>query len=322
MSGADTRDGARADDEAWPRLNRRAPRDGPARPGSGSGSAQDATPAKGSARRRRRPTPVIGVTGPDRGGAVAWLFSAWAVWMAGGRPVRIRPARPDPPPLDGLIIGGGSDVSPSLWADPDDFDDAGPVQSGDELGRRFVDRVVALVVGLLRRLLSTSRPAHDEDRDALESELIRFARDNHLPLLGICRGMQLLNVVHGGTLIHDVRPMYVEHAYVRSVFPRKRVAVAPRSRLAEVLRRTECRVNALHRQAVSDLGEDLEAVAHEATGIVQAIEGRREAFLLGLQWHPELLPQLKTQRRLFVALVEAASDGAEARVAGAPVRRP
>lgn len=251
--------------------------------------------------------PVIGVTGPDAGGLSAWWFSALGVRLAGGRPVRITPRRGRPSHLDGVVIGGGTDVDPSLYGEvpleepPGSFQDAGTT---------FVERIAGVLIGVLRVLLSTRSPKSvDPARDELESEVIRYAIETGVPIIAICRGMQLLNVILGGDLIQDVRPIYQEHAYVRSVFPRKRVRILAGSRLADILGVSECRVNALHRQAVRKLGKGLVAVAHEPSGVVQAIERSAGPLVLGLQWHPEWLPQIERQRRLFTALVATARSG-------------
>ena len=247
--------------------------------------------------------PRIGVTGPDRGGSAAWAFSAGAVWRAGGHPIRMTPNRSSPGSVDGLIIGGGSDVSPELYDADDD-----PQGSFRDAGDRFSDRMAALLVGTLRWLLAlrASPSGIDRERDVLETFWIEWALEHGIPILGICRGMQLLNVVAGGNLIQDVRPLYREHAYVRSVWPRKRVRLDPGSQLSKILCRETCLVNALHRQAVGRLGQGLSPVAWEPSGVIQAIEARQDSYVLGLQWHPELLPQLPVQMRVFRGLVREA----------------
>lgn len=252
--------------------------------------------------------PRIGVTGPDRGGAAAWIFTAWSILRAGGWPVRITPTRPrDPSSLDALVIGGGADVSPHLYG-------AQALPPATEDARRLLETrgpgglVGGFVAGFLRRIFSIRTARIDHARDRLETTLLAGAIRRRRPVLGICRGMQLLNVVCGGTLVRDIRPLYVEEAYVRSVWPRKDVRIEPASRLNGMLGRSQCRVNSLHRQAIRDLGADLRAVAWETSGIVQAIEGTHPTLVLGLQWHPEFLPQLESQRRLFDAFVTAAAS--------------
>lgn len=148
----------------------------------------------------------------------------------------------------------------------------------------------------------------DRERDRLERALITRAIDEGKPVLGICRGMQLINVVMGGTLIQSLDHFYVEVPQARSVLPVKHVAITPGSLLSTVFEREHLWVNALHKQAVSALGEGLRVSARETTGVIQAIESER-AWCVGVQWHPEFLPQKMTQQRLFRSLVHAAARG-------------
>lgn len=256
--------------------------------------------------------PLIGITGPDRGGAAAWLFAALAVRRAGGRAVRVRPSRPCPVErLDGLIIGGGADVDPALYGEEDyRFEELKNQERS--LGRYLLTVLLFPLIYLLRRILSTLRspPGGDEDRDALESELIRAALARGLPLLGICRGMQLLNVVSGGTLHQDLSDFYAETPQVHTIWPYKRIQVEAGSQLAAVLGCLDCRVNSLHEQAIKELAPSLRIAAREHTEVVQAIEHRELPFAIGVQWHPEYLPQRREQQRLFRRLVEEARDRA------------
>lgn len=146
----------------------------------------------------------------------------------------------------------------------------------------------------------------DPARDELEQALLRDAERRGLPVLGICRGAQLMNVLAGGTLHRDLANFYREEPQPWTVLPRKRVEVEAGSRLAEVLGVSRPLVNSLHRQAVNDLGADLRVCARESNGVIQAIEHPERRFWLGVQWHPEFLPQETEQRRLFTKLVEAA----------------
>jgi putative glutamine amidotransferase len=90
------------------------------------------------------------------------------------------------------------------------------------------------------------------------------------------------------------------------VLPKKTITIVKDSRLDRILRCNPCSVNALHHQSVDKLGKDLRVVARDESGIVQAIESETAPFLLGVQWHPELLFWKPPQRRLFSALAEAA----------------
>jgi putative glutamine amidotransferase len=113
-------------------------------------------------------------------------------------------------------------------------------------------------------------------------------------------------VALGGTLHTDIYEVYVQAPKMRTVLPRKTVSVEPLSRLNGILRCNPCLVNALHHQSVDRLGQGLAIAARDESGIVQAIESQTAPFLLGVQWHPELLVWKKPQQRLFAALAEAA----------------
>jgi putative glutamine amidotransferase len=254
---------------------------------------------------------IIGVTGPDKGGLAAWWFTRLAVWRAGGRAIRITPRCPrDIGLLDGLIIGGGADVDPTLYGEESND----PLESLKEEERTFRRWLLSLLlfplIYLVRRLLSTmaNPPGGDPDRDALESMLIREALQRGLPVLGICRGAQLLNVIAGGSLHRDLADFYVETPQLTTVWPAKHIEIEPDSRLARILGCTRCRVNSLHSQAVNDLAQGMRIVAREPNGVVQGIEHCQLPFAIGVQWHPEYLPQRRDQQGLFLALVRQARE--------------
>lgn len=219
--------------------------------------------------------PLVGVTGPDRPWSPGWWCAAHALWRAGGRPVRLTAARPESPaPLDAVIIGGGDDISPALYRAPEN-----PA----------------------RRL--------DPARDAFELRVLDTALARGLPILGICRGAQLLNVVHGGTLHADIRTRRRHPPHRATLRARRPVAVRHDSRLATILGARRIRVNSLHRQAVRGLGRGLRAVARDRDNIVQAIEAADGGPVMGVQWHPEYLFLRRDQARLFAALVTACAAG-------------
>lgn len=253
--------------------------------------------------------PVIGITGPDEGGAAAWLATAFAVWRAGGRPLRVRPARPcSAQRLHGLVIGGGADVAPELYGEAaQPMPEHAVSTSSRRLGRRLLTLALIPLLWALRGLLRSShRIPGDAARDELESTLLAEADGSGLPVLGICRGAQLMNVHRGGSLVRDLGDFYMESTQITTLLPYKPVEVSPESRLAQVLGRSRCRVNSLHRHAVHETGDGVVVVAREASGVVQAIEDPQRVFFIGVQWHPEYLPQRPEQRRLFDALVSSA----------------
>lgn len=224
---------------------------------------------------RRSRRPVIGVTMPDRGDWAPWLALKTAVWLAGGRAVRLTARAPrDPRTIDGLVLGGGSDVYPLAF------------EGKPKPGYRY-----------------------DLARGDMEASWALAARRHDLPVLGVCRGAQMLNVLAGGSLHMDLAgfegtklaPSPWDHATVR-----KAVRLRGGSRLAQVLGPAPLRVNAIHRQAIDRLGVGLTVAAREANGVIQAIEDRSRRFWIGVQYHPELLLYRTRHRRLFKALVEAA----------------
>lgn len=243
--------------------------------------------------------PLIGVTGPDRKGGPAWRFTQLAVWRAGGRALRITPARPaSAADVDGLVIGGGADIDPARYG-------AEPLEGRPALRRKTT---ADLLISIFRRDLNASdqAPWLDRARDRLEFDLVEQAMARGIPLLGICRGAQLLAVAHGGSLHQDVVPFYSFPPYVRSTLPRKRVYIEHRARLRRSLRTDTCLVNTLHRQAIRTPGEGLRVVATETNGLIQSVEAVGSRFVVGVQWHPEYMPQVARQLRLFRALVAAA----------------
>lgn len=250
--------------------------------------------------------PCIGVTGPDHGGVAAWLFTAWAVLLQGGWPTRITPGRGiKAEHLDGLIIGGGADIAPDYDISKFEF------HKEDIKSRHILVSLLMLVVYpaifLLRRLFSLRHEHHtDVQRDELETRLLNNVSEKQLPVLGICRGSQLINRYYGGDLHDDIAEFYEEETLPRSVFPTKEIVVEAGSHLANALETERCRINALHHQAVDQLGDGLRITAREPNGIVQAIEHEQLPFVIGVQWHPEYMVLHRSQRRLFHMLVVTA----------------
>jgi putative glutamine amidotransferase len=180
---------------------------------------------------------------------------------------------------DGLLLTGGEDIHPSWYgADPSPL---------------------------------LSPPS--QERDLFEVALFAVARQRGLPILGICRGIQLINVALGGTLFQDLpseRPGRVDHSPTGPRNTRSHmVRIEPGSRAALALDATSITVNSLHHQAVKDLAPDLVASGWTEDGLIEAAETRSDSsWILAVQWHPE---EMHADRRapehgLFSALVNEA----------------
>lgn len=232
-------------------------------------------------------SPVIGITTYLEQTRFGWWDVPAAVLQrgyldgvvaAGGVPVLLPPAGNVSADLlsrvDGLLVAGGADIDPVHYG---------------------ADREAAT---------GPARP----DRDHSEHVLIEAALANGVPLLAVCRGMQLLNVVLGGTL-HQHLPDVAgnsDHLPEPGVFGRVPVKVLSDSRLSAILG-SEVDVHCHHHQAVDVLGTGLVPVAWAGDGTVEAVELNEPDFVVGVQWHPE---EDGVDRRLFEALVGAAKGSA------------
>ena len=148
-------------------------------------------------------------------------------------------------------------------------------------------------------------------RDDLEIDLARRALAEGVPLLAVCRGIQVLNVALGGSLYQDIPSEPGSPIGHSQTEPRSQathaVKVQPGSRLGEVLGRLEVDVNSMHHQAIREVGDGLRIVAWAADGIAEGAEVPQHPFALAVQWHPEeLIGHDQAARNLFSALVDAA----------------
>jgi putative glutamine amidotransferase len=183
--------------------------------------------------------------------------------------------------LDGVLFAGGEDVDPALY--------------GEE--RKYESVHV------------------DRERDDFEQRLLDLALHHRLPILGVCRGAQLINVKFGGTLYQDltqdVSPE-LEHRQTesRSDTIHTVTLTDPESRLAKDFQGS-CRVNSLHHQAIKRLGRGLKITAHSEDGLVEAVEAADDyPFLLAVQWHPEEITAQPEQRRIFEQFVSVCRQAA------------
>ncbi|MFC1706369.1 gamma-glutamyl-gamma-aminobutyrate hydrolase family protein [Planctomycetota bacterium] len=207
-----------------------------------------------------------------------------AVYAAGGIPMLLPPIDDAGflgevlPRIDALILGGGDDLHPTLW------------------GEESLHPSCTLV---------TAR------RQACDVKLARMAWDLKMPMLGICCGMQTVNVVQGGSILQDIstaRPSALIHKAKESEPPIEHdVTVERRSRLFGILGGSlRLRTNSMHHQACDRLGEGLSVVARAQDGLIEAFEGGCGWFCLCVQWHPEKLVDRVEHLAIFEGLVEAA----------------
>jgi putative glutamine amidotransferase len=175
--------------------------------------------------------------------------------------------------VDGLLLTGGTDVDPELY------------------GQTRQDE--------------TETP--DRPRDRMENRLLREALKADLPVLGICRGMQFLNVFHGGTLVqhHSRQAKHRVRTGDRSL-PAHDVIVQTGTRLAGILGDARCAVNSRHHQAADRVSYQLQVSARATDGIVEGLERKDKAFVVAVQWHPEdQIARDARQRKLFEAFKNA-----------------
>ncbi len=186
-------------------------------------------------------------------------------------------------PLDGLLLTGGDDIHPRFF------------------GQQPHPSILV-----------------DDERDAFELEVTRLAWQRNLPILAICRGIQVLNVALGGELHQDV-PSQVQGAVDHEQKGDgdgtwHTVEVEPGSRLAEILGTERLEVNSFHHQACRDLPPELVATARTQDGVIEALEDPSRAFCLGVQWHAEVTAQVgdAPSKALFQAFVAAVRKGSGA----------
>lgn len=214
---------------------------------------------------------TIGISGPSRQRLTHQLMR-FGLRLFGARAVFIRPgARIDVAMLDGLILAGGTHVHPDRYGQQ-------PAVSA----------------------------RYDRLRDETDWHLLEAAQKHHLPVLGICRGAQFINIFRGGSLCQDVTPLRVNTRHRPLLLPMQTVRLVRGSLLRRIMLSSTIGANRIHSQAIKRLGRGLRVVAVDNDYFVQAIESEEGQWLLGVQWHPEYLLYHPLHRRIFESFVQAA----------------
>ena len=229
--------------------------------------------------------PIIGI-GTDvqsppgeRERAFVYVTYVEALRRAGAIPVLIPPQPENAAELvnelDGVLLAGGFDCDPSLYGE-----DPHP----------------------------TVEPM-DTRRQTNDVTLAKAARDHGIPVLGICLGVQVMNVAAGGSLVQDIASQVeteIEHASEPEDRARHEVIVEGGTKLSNILGERELTVNSSHHQAIGRIGEGLRVTAHAPDGVIEGLEDPRHPFYLGVQWHPEDMGGENSASSLFGAFVDAA----------------
>ncbi len=248
----------------------------------------------------RKQMPVIGIVPSQNRSEKMVSFPeryANAIVNAGGAPLLL-PLSDNPhvyetlfPLIDGFVLTGGNDIDPARYGA---IRDSGKITD------------------------------HTPMREELEYLILSYAYRFDLPLMGICRGMQMINVCLGGTLYRDlddqfpgiVRPGINDHISKLPKLvhwqpkpysdPTHIVNIVPDSKLGQLLNAQQIMVNSMHHQGVCDLSTRVRAVAYASDGLVEAIEVLNRNFMIGVQWHPEFFKGNHRMACVFKALIEAA----------------
>ncbi|MEG3905024.1 gamma-glutamyl-gamma-aminobutyrate hydrolase family protein [Microcoleus sp. B4-C5] len=229
--------------------------------------------------------PIVGITTYNRCPAGEYRLNGTyidAVQAAGGIPILLPPNQLDPASIldavDGLIFSGGGDINPELYGG-------------------YVDRTVYSV---------------NAERDNFELSLAKLALKADIPVLGICRGMQILNVASGGSLVIHVPDAYGDKVNHGSGIPPRAIEhtieIEPNSRLAKIMGKTSTTVVSWHHQAVRKVTSDWRIVADAPDTLVEAMEHCYHPWMIAIQWHPEMSPNCSVNSRIFQAFVEAAAS--------------
>lgn len=249
--------------------------------------------------------PVIGVTGPAKGGLGNWLITKFLLQWHGANPCYLSSDLAKiPDNLQGLIISGGADIDPERYGkDPDSLPHEQKKQQYPWWAFFFYP-----IVKLYKLAFGVGSIEVDRERDELEWQLLESALNKRLPVFGICRGMQLMNVFAGGSLHHNVNVLENGTPYKKSIFGVRHINIERDSVFYNIWETPDCYINSLHNQGIDEMGKGLKVSARDDNGLIQAIEHTSHHFAIGVQWHPEYMPHKVLQMKLIKAFVERCSS--------------
>lgn len=214
---------------------------------------------------------TIGISGPARRSTAHRLINL-GLRLHGAHTHYIRPgSSTDVSLLDGLVLSGGTHVYPNRYGQQPQV---------------------------------TAR--YDLKRDETDFRLLEQAEEIDIPVLGICRGAQFINVFHGGSLCQNVTPLRMKTRHRPLLLPLQTVQLVQDSRIGRLMHSTLIGANRIHSQAIKHLGRNLRVTALDNDLFVQAIENTGQQWLMGVQWHPEYLLYHTGHRRIFSHFVHAA----------------
>ena len=200
-----------------------------------------------------------------------------AIIDVGGNPIMLFPKDTIPPFIDGIIFSGGGDIDPLLFAEE-------PLRESGEISPL---------------------------RDNFELSLCKLALEKNIPILGICRGMQIMNIALGGTIYQDIRVQTNSTLKHSQQAPRSygthSIFVQENTLLSSLWEKPHTTVNTFHHQAVALPGDGFQVCARSQDGLIEAIEHTENSFAMGVQWHPEAM-ETEEQKKLFSAFLKAATE--------------
>lgn len=234
-------------------------------------------------------SPIIGITCKKVGNITDYTD---AIEAFGGQPRPFTSLSRDPMPddlseIDGLLMPGGGDIDPCRYNEP-----------------RYHVKGISKIKGV------------SKSRDALEIQLCQMALAADIPIFGICRGIQVMNIATGGSLHQDIHTQLTncllhKDEKIRTDIQHP-IQLQPSSLLNQLTDESTTKVNSAHHQAVKVIGEGFVVTAQSEDGIIEAIENPSKRFVIGVQYHPERMlkePELRAHgQKLFEAFINAASQ--------------